>query len=104
LDNVIGHLREQYDYIVIDSPPVSQVADTLIINRVSDATVYVCRANYSSKNSLRYANELMEQGKLKNMLLVINDVKDFRHYDYRYGYGYRRRYYRYGYGHQKTKK
>jgi capsular exopolysaccharide synthesis family protein len=104
LDKAMEHLRERYDYIVIDSPPVSQVADTLIINRISDATVYVCRAGYSSKNSLRYANELMEQGKLKNMLLVINDVKDFRHYDYRYGYGYRRRYYRYGYGHQKTKK
>jgi len=98
LDNVIAHLREQYDYIVIDSPPVSQVADTLIINRVSDATVYVCRANYSSKNSLRYANELMEQGKLKNMLLVVNDVKDFHHgYGYRYGY-------RYGYGNEHAQK
>jgi len=98
LDNVIGHLREQYDYIVIDSPPVSQVADTLIINRVSDATVYVCRAGYSNKNLLRFANELMEQGKLKNMLLVVNDVKDFHHgYGYRYGY-------RYGYGNDKAKK
>jgi tyrosine-protein kinase Etk/Wzc len=110
LDNVIGHLREQYDYIVIDSPPVSQVADTLIINRVSDATVYVCRAGYSNKNLLRFANELMEQGKLKNMLLVVNDVKDLHHYDYRYGYGYPRRYYKYGYGnkygygHDKAKK
>jgi tyrosine-protein kinase Etk/Wzc len=98
LDKAIARLCERYDYIVIDSPPVSQVADTLIINRVSDATVYVCRANYSSKNSLRYANELMEQGKLKNMLLVVNDVKDFHHgYGYRYGY-------RYGYGNDKAKK
>ena len=47
----------------------------MIVNRVSDATVYVCRAGYSSKNSLRFANDLMEQGKLKNMLLVVNDVK-----------------------------
>jgi tyrosine-protein kinase Etk/Wzc len=104
LDTAIAYLRGKFDYIVIDSPPVSQVADTLIINRVTDATVYVCRANYSSKNSLRYANELMEQGKLKNMLLVVNDVKDLRHYDYRYGYGYRRRYYKYGYGHEETQK
>jgi tyrosine-protein kinase Etk/Wzc len=98
LDKAIARLCERYDYIVIDSPPVSQVADTLIINRVSDATVYVCRAGYSSKNSLRFANDLMEEGRLKNMLLVVNDVKDFHHgYGYRYGY-------RYGYGNDKAKK
>ena len=98
LDKAIEHLREKYDYIMIDTPPVSQVADTLIINRVSDATVYVCRAGYSSKNSLRFANELMEQGRLKNMLLVVNDVKEFhRGYGYRYGY-------RYGYHHGNDKR
>ena len=98
LDKAIARLCERYDYIVIDSPPVSQVADTLIINRVSDATVYVCRAGYSSKNSLRFANDLMEQGKLKNMLLVVNDVKEFHHgYGYRYGY-------RYGYHHGNDKR
>jgi capsular exopolysaccharide synthesis family protein len=104
LDKAMEHLREKYDYIFIDSPPVSQVADTLIINRVSDATVYVCRAGYSNKNLLRFANELMEQGKLNNMLLVVNDVKNLHHYDYRYGYGYPRRYYKYGYGHEKAPK
>jgi len=103
LDKAMEHLREKYDYIVVDTPPVSQVADTLIINRVSDATVYVCRAGYSNKNSLRFANDLMEQGKLKNMLLVVNDVKDF-HHGYGYRYGYPRRYYKYGYGNDKAKK
>jgi capsular exopolysaccharide synthesis family protein len=104
LDKAMEHLREKYDYIFIDSPPVSQVADTLIINRVSDATVYVCRAGYSNKNLLRFANELMEQGKLNNMLLVVNDVKNLHHYDYRYGYGYPRRYYKSGYGYKKPQK
>lgn len=98
LDKAIEELRNKYDFIVIDSAPVSQVADTLILNRISDETVYVCRADYSSKNSLRFANDLMEEKKLKNMLLVVNDVKDFHHgYGYRYGYGY-------GYGNEKSKK
>jgi Mrp family chromosome partitioning ATPase len=98
LDKAIEELRNKYDFIVIDSAPVSQVADTLILNRISDETVYVCRADYSSKNSLRFANDLMEEKKLKNMLLVVNDVKDFHHgYGYRYGY-------RYGYGNEKSKK
>ncbi len=89
LENAMELLRPMFDYIVVDSAPVSLVTDTLIINRISDATAYVCRANYSSKMNLKFANELMDQHKLKNMLLLINDVTDFhRGYGYGYGYGY----------------
>lgn len=102
LDKAIEKLKGEYDLIIIDSSPASQVTDTLIINRVSDATVYMCRANYSSKGNLRYANELMQQKKLKNMVLVVNDVDDFHHgYGYGYGYGYGRTY---GYGYKDKKK
>lgn len=100
LDAAFAKLREEFDYIIIDSAPVSQVTDTLILNRVADATVYVCRANYSSKGNLRYANDLMAQNRLKNMVLVVNDVDEFHH---AYGYGYGRGY-GYGYGKQKKKK
>jgi hypothetical protein len=58
---------------------VGQVTDTLIFNRVSDATVYVCRANYSIKGNLRFANVMMAQNQLKNMVLVVNDVDEFHH-------------------------
>lgn len=95
LESAIELLRPMFDYIIIDSAPVSLVSDTLIINRISDATAYMCRANYSSKMNLKYANDLMAQHKLKNMLLLINDVKDF-HQGYGYGYGY-------GYGKVKKK-
>ncbi len=98
LDAAFTRLREQFDYILIDSAPVSQVTDTLILNRVSDATVYVCRANYSSKGNLRFANDMMAQNRLRNMVLVVNDVDEFHH---GYGYGYGRGY---GYGYGKTKK
>jgi len=85
-------LREEFDYILVDSAPVGQVTDALIINRISDATMYVCRANYSSKGNLRFANEMMAQNRLRNMVLVVNDVDEFHH---AYGYGYGRGY---GYG------
>jgi capsular exopolysaccharide synthesis family protein len=98
LDKAMVKLREEYDYIMIDSAPVSQVTDTLILNRVSDATVYVCRANYSSKGNLRYANDMMAQNRLNNMVLVVNDVDEFHH---AYGYGYGRGY---GYGYKENKK
>ncbi len=98
LDAAFAKLREEFDYILIDSAPVSQVTDTLILNRVADATVYVCRANYSSKGNLRFANDMMAQNRLKNMVLVVNDVDEFHH---AYGYGYGRGY---GYGYGKKKK
>lgn len=100
LDKAITRLREEFDYIIIDSAPASQVTDTLIINRISDATVYVVRSEFSSKGNLLYANDLMKNNKLNNMLLVVNDVKDF-HRGYGYGYG---RGYGYGYTSKKTKK
>jgi len=98
LDKAMAKLREDFDFILIDSAPSSQVTDTLILNRVSDATVYVCRANYSSKGNLRFANEMMQQNRLKNMVLVVNDVDEFHH---AYGYGYGRGY---GYGYKDKKK
>ncbi len=102
LDAAFAKMREEFDYILIDSAPVSQVTDTLILNRVADATVYVCRANYSSKGNLRFANDMMAQNRLKNMVLVVNDVDEFHHaYGYGYGHGYG---YGYGKGQKKKKK
>jgi capsular exopolysaccharide synthesis family protein len=100
LDKAIGSLREEFDYIFIDSSPSALVTDTLVMNRVTDATLYVCRMDFSSKGNIRFANNLMLQNKLNNMLLVINDVADFhRGYGYGYGYGFG-----YGYGNKKKSK
>lgn len=89
LDDLLLKLRNEYDYIIIDSAPAGLVTDTLILNRLTDATIYLARAGYSKKTNLKFANDLMKQNKLKNMLLVINDVKDYYHgYGYGYGYGY----------------
>lgn len=89
VEEAFALLRPKFDYIIVDSAPTSLVADTLLINRFADANAYVCRANYSSKMNLKYANDLMAKGRLKNMLLLINDVEDFhRGYGYGYGYGY----------------
>lgn len=87
LERAFDALRERFDYIFIDSAPSAQVTDTLVLGRVADATVYVCRADFSSKENLRYANGLMEEKKLKNMMLVVNGVTKF-HRGYGYGYGY----------------
>lgn len=99
LDNAIAFLKEKYDYIILDTAPVGLVSDTLIIARVADATVYICRADYTPKNDLNLLNSLYAESKLKNMSIVLNGVDmTKRKYGYYYGYSNYGRYGRYGYG------
>ena len=81
-------LKASYDYIIVDTSPVSLVTDTLIISQYADATVYVVRANKIDKEMLRIPNELYRDKKLKNMALVLNDSDVTKGYGYGYGYGY----------------
>ena len=97
LDTIMATLREHYDYILIDTAPVGLVTDTLQIGRIADATVYVCRADYTSKDSFNLVNSLAESQKLPNMSIVINGIDmSKKKYGYYYGYGKYGRYSRYG--------
>ena len=101
LDKAIEYLKEVYDYIILDTAPVGLVTDTLIISRVTDATVYVCRADYTPKNDLKMVNSLFNENKLKNLSIVLNGIDmTKRKYVYYYGYGKYggSKYGRYGYG------
>ena len=99
LDTVINILRDLYDYIIIDTAPVGLVTDTLQIARVCDATVYMCRADYTPKSSFQLINSLAIEKKLPNMAIVINGIDmSKKKYGYYYGYGKYGKYGRYGYG------
>lgn len=103
LDKAIETLKKKFDYIILDTAPVGMVTDTLLIGRVADLSVYVCRADYTHKAEFTLVNELAENKKLPNLCTVINglDLKR-RKYGYYYGYGKYGKYYgygkRYGYG------
>ena len=103
LDKAIETLKKNFDYIILDTAPVGMVTDTLLIGRVADLSVYVCRADYTHKNEYTLINELAENNKLPNLCTVVNalDLKR-RKYGYYYGYGKYGKYYgygkRYGYG------
>lgn len=99
LDKAIEILKKKYDYILLDTAPVGLVTDTLIISRVSDACIYVCRADYTPKNDINMLNTLYAENKLPNLGLVLNGVDmTKRKYGYYYGYGSYGKYGRYGYG------
>ena len=110
LDDVINSLKEKYDYVIIDTAPVGLVTDTLSVGRVTDVTVFVCRADYTSRSSFDMFNSLAAENKLPNACVVINGIDmSKKKYGYAYGYGkygkyahysygYRSRYGTYGYG------
>ena len=103
LDKAIEILKQNFDYVIMDTAPIGMVTDTLLIGRVADLSVYVCRADYTHKAEYTLINELSIEKKLPNLCTVINgvDLKK-RKYGYYYGYGKYGKYYgygkRYGYG------
>lgn len=98
LDHAIALLREHYDYVIVDTPPVGLVSDTLSAARVADMTIMVCRADYSPRNNFQLINALHHDNKMPKITLVLNgiDLKK-RKYGYYYGYGKYGKYGKYGY-------
>ena len=97
LDIIINLLKEKYDYIMIDTAPVGLVTDTLQIARVVDASIYMCRADYTPKSSFNLINALANENKFPNMAIVLNAIDmSKRKYSYYYGYGGYGKYGRYG--------
>ena len=80
-------LKTQYDYIIVDTAPVSLVTDTLLIAKQADTFIYVARANFLEKRMLNIANTLYKENKLPNMCLLLNDTDSTKGYGYGYGYG-----------------
>ena len=89
-------LREAYDYIFIDCPPVEVVADTQIIEKQADRTLFVVRAGLLEREMLPELQRCYDEKRYKNMAVVLNGTDGGgKHYGYRYGYKYG---YHYGYG------
>jgi tyrosine-protein kinase Etk/Wzc len=100
LKELFAELRNQFDYIVVDTAPVSLVTDTILISDQADITVYVVRANYLDKRMLDIPAQLSREKKIEKMAIVVNGtIIGGKGYGYSYGYGYG-----YGYGLQENKR
>jgi capsular exopolysaccharide synthesis family protein len=106
LEKLLGLLRVAYDYIIFDCPPIEVVADTQIIDKYVDRTVFVVRAGVLERSMLGELERLFEGKKYKNMAFILNGTENgggkygYSH-SYRYGYGYG---YGYGYSYGNDKK
>ncbi len=96
--DMIAKLREEYDFVIIDCPPIEVLADAQIIDRYADRTVFVIRAGLLDRSMLAELDKLYDKKKYHNMSFILNGTTGGRGkygYGYRYGYGYG---YAYGYG------
>lgn len=93
-ENFIKLANDQFDFVIIDTPPLALVTDAFVISKFVDHTVFVLRQNYSPKVFIRSIDEYYQTGKLQNMSIILNDI-----YKSGLGYGYGQSYaYHYGYG------
>lgn len=99
LDDAIEILKKNFDYVIIDSAPIGMVTDTQLISRVADVAIYVCRSGYTPKSDFKLVNDLVREGKLHHVGILINGIEmNSRNAGYYYGYGRYGKYGKYGYG------
>jgi len=86
---LLNELKLIYDYIILDTAPLLLVTDTFLIADLADITIYVSRSKYTEKALLEFANNNIDQNKIKNVGFVLNDVsRENLGYSNKYGYGY----------------
>lgn len=85
LDGFFEYLREHYDYIIVDTAPIGMVSDTFTLARISDATIYLYRANHTNKSYLKLIENVVNDERLKKVSLVMNGTTTKSGYGYGYG-------------------
>ena len=90
---LMKELKNKYDYIILDTPPVGLVSDALEIAQYCDVTLYIIRQNYTKKDMITLLNNREKRGELNNISIILNGFENKAKYGYAYGYGFD-----YGYG------
>jgi capsular exopolysaccharide synthesis family protein len=112
MDEMINYLKERYDYVIVDNPPVGIVTDGMKSILMADYPIYIFKANYSKRMFIQNVNRLISESHLNKLSVVLNAVdKEYSSYGYDKGYSYGYYYGGYGSGYgyyddqaQKTKK
>ena len=83
---LIDALKKEFDYIIMDAPPVGIITDAQLLADYADVTLYLVRQRVTKKDHLAIVDDLYTSGKMKNMGIVVNDINS-KSYGYGYGYG-----------------
>lgn len=93
VNDLFNALQEAYDYVIVDTSPIGQVADAFALSEYAHLVLYIVRYQYTYKQQLNIINDIETHQKFDHVMLVLNDAK--KHNGYGYGYGYSKGY---GYG------
>jgi capsular exopolysaccharide synthesis family protein len=99
MQEIIRKAKEQFDYVIIDTPPAGLLSDSIYLIQNVDASIFVLNTRTSTKRVITFVENLIENNSLKNIFLLLNGVSRpskryyYQGYGYNYGYGYG-----YGYG------
>jgi succinoglycan biosynthesis transport protein ExoP len=88
MKELIDELKQKYDYIILDTPPVGLVSDALELSQYADVTLYIVRQNYTKKDMITLLNTRIKRGELNNASIVFNGYENKAKYGSGYGYGY----------------
>ena len=86
--DLILELKQKYDYIILDTPPVGLVSDALELAQFADVTLYIVRQNYTKKDMITLLNTRVQRGELANASIILNGYENKAKYGTAYGYGY----------------
>ena len=84
---LFNYLKANFDYVVVDTPPLGIVSDAKVLAEYADLSIYVIRQRFTQRKQVKMVNDIYQEKRLPNLALVVNDVKakGIRGY---YGYGY----------------
>lgn len=85
--DLIGELKKEYDYIILDTPPVGLVSDSLELGQYADVTLYIVRQNVTKKEMIPLLNNRVKRGEMTNVSIILNGFENKAKYGYGYGYG-----------------
>jgi Mrp family chromosome partitioning ATPase len=85
MEGLFEDLRKKFDYVILDTSPVGLVADVFNIAPYADASIYLLRYNFSDRMQIAVLDDICENKKLKNLMIVFNDAKKENMRSYGYG-------------------
>lgn len=88
MKELIEELKANYDYIILDTPPVGLVADSLELAQYCDVTLYIVRQNFTKKEMITLLNNRINREELHNTSIILNSFENKAKYGGGYGYGY----------------
>lgn len=85
-DQLLKELCDNYDLVILDTPPAAIVTDAILVMKKADIPIYVVRADYSKKSFIKTLNRLKHVNKFDNIALIMNGVQNLDNKKYGYGY------------------